>query len=98
MVATFIIVAIALLWHISAENISTSLHIPNGLILSPFIGPAKTGFTGEMTVTGTTTHYTVACPTAPAFWPGPDGCHRNSTHFSYTFSAIAATTRFLVPK
>ena len=93
MVATLLLAAVALLWHVSAEKISTTLLIPNGLILPPFLGPAtKTGFTGEMTVTDTTTYYTVACPTSPAFWPGPDACDSNSTNHSYIFSVNVAMT------
>lgn len=96
MVATLFIVAVALLWHVSAEKISTSLLVPNGLILSP-VGPI-TKFTGEMTVTDTTTYYTIDCDSSPAFWPGPDACNVNDTGKSYTFSASSATTRFLMPK
>ncbi len=94
MALTAIFMAVALLHHASAQNITTSMIIPDGLFY-PYA--TLQTFVGEMTVTGRATYYTLDCGNSTEFnfWPGTLGCINNN---SYTFSADAANTRFLLPK
>lgn len=90
MAATIVIVAIALLYRVSAENFSTTMILPDFF----FAAPNARSFSGEMTVTGSTTYYTLNCePSNYDFWPGPIGCN----DYSYTFSASSAITQYLMP-
>ena len=86
---------IAILCEASAENVTTSLLIPDALF-----APTQRlqTFVGHSTVTGRATYYTVNCgdyrDTTINFSPGPYGCPYNS----YTISADSANTQFLIPK
>ena len=90
MAAIIAIVTVALLYRVSAENFSTTMILPD-----LFFAAANTrSFSGEMTVTASTTYYTLNCePDNYAFWPGPIGCN----DYSYTFSASSATTQYQMP-
>ena len=91
MAFTAIFMSVALLHYASAQNITTSIIIPDGLFY-PYAIPQT--FVGEMTVTGRATYYTVGCGNYSEvnFWPGTSGCINNS----YTFSANSDNTRFLL--
>lgn len=82
-----------LIFRVFADNVTTSLILPDGL----FWGyPASQTFVGQSTVIGSVTVYTINCGSRDTpFYPGPYGCDNNN---SYTFSAAHATTHFLIPK
>ncbi len=89
MAAIIVIVTLALLYRVSAENSSTTMILPDFF----FAAPNTRTFSGEMTVTGSTTYYTLNCdPNNYDFWPGPIGCNE----YSYTFSASSAITQYLM--
>lgn len=95
MAAVTFFTAIALLCYASAQNSSTTLLLPDGLFwVTP---PSPQTFLGAMTVTDKTTYYTIDCGNFndTLFWPGSSGCANNN---SYTFSADAANTQYLMPK
>lgn len=100
MAAIATLMAVALLRYASAQNITKTLILPDGLF-SPT--PAPQTFVGQMSVSDHATFYTLDCgnwsATAIAdwinFWPGTYGCTNSN---SYTFSADSANTEFLLPK
>ena len=95
MSAVAFLTLVAILCEASAQNVTTSLIIPNGLF-NPT--PRPQTFLGEATVSGHATYYTLNCgdyrDPDVNFWPGEYGCPDNS----YTISADTANTQFLMPK
>lgn len=90
MVAIAFFVVIAILRCASAANISTSLLLPSGLFY-PEIPLQPPTFVGQVTVTRSTTYYTVECNagvSAALFNPGFGGP-------SYTFSENSASTQYI---
>ncbi|KAM0795292.1 hypothetical protein BDR22DRAFT_894275 [Usnea florida] len=84
-----LLAALVILSAEAQQSISTSLLLPNGLFdaESPLQPPA---FVGRVTVTRSTTYYTIGCNGSPSFDPGfcSDG--------SYTFDEISSNTQYLV--
>lgn len=95
MSAAVIFTLIAILCEASADNATTSLLIPDGLF-DP--GPKLQTFFGRLTVSDRATYYTLDCGDYRNFdvnfYPGELGCTDNS----YTISADASNTRFVLPK
>lgn len=94
MIAIAISAAIAILRCASADSISTSLLLPHSLFNAdqPFQLP---NFVGQVTVTRSTTYYTLDCSAGGAgtyFFPGNEGCDGPS----YTFLEISANTQYLL--
>ena len=74
------------------DSVTTSLLIPEGLFITDRF--EKPTFVGEVTVTSSTTFYTIDCSAGGAgtyFYPGGDGCDDSS----YSFSEVSATTQYL---
>ena len=94
MIAIALFAAAAILCRASAENVSTSLLLPN--LFFDFDQSFKPPtFVGEVTVIVSTTYYTLDCSAGGAgsyFTPVYD-CDTLSG--SYTFSEISATTQYV---
>ncbi|CAD6567783.1 MAG: hypothetical protein ASARMPREDX12_009451 [Alectoria sarmentosa] len=94
MIAIAFVAATTLLRCASADSISTSLLLPNGLF-STYSSLPTMSFVGQVTVTRSTTYYTLDCGAGAAatyFTPGDEGCSGSS----YTFSEISASTQYLL--
>lgn len=94
MIAIAFLAAIAILRCASADTISTSLLLPDDLFESGQAFQMPT-FVGQVTVTRSTTYYTLDCSAGGAatyFYPGVDGC----SGLSYTFSEMSASTQYVI--
>ena len=85
--------AVAILCCAADDSVTTSLLIPGGLFIAsqPFEKPT---FVGQVTVTRSTTFYTLDCYAGGAatyFHPGDNGC----SDYSYSFSEVSASTQYL---
>ena len=93
MTAVAFFAAIAIVCCAADDSVTTSLLIPDGLFTTDDSFEKPT-FVGQVTVTRSTTFYTLDCSAGGAgtyFYPGDDGC---SDH-SYAFSEVAASTQYL---
>ena len=82
-----------ILSYASADLYTTTFFLPNGLFVPT---PKPQTFLAESSIIRGTSYYTLDCGgNDQPFWGGAYGCDFNN---SYTFSAIPATTRFLMPK
>ena len=85
--------AVAILCCAADDSVTTSLLIPDGLFATDDSFEKPT-FVGQVTVTRSTTLYTLDCSAGGAatyFYPGDNGCDDNS----YTFSELSASTQYL---
>lgn len=87
-----------LLGHASADNVTTSFIIPEGLFYQGHIWqsiPVQT-FLGVSSTHDSVTYYTVDCGSNDSddFWPGTYGCDENN---SYTFSEETSVTQYQIP-
>ena len=94
MAAIIIYMAMAfMLRRASADLYTTTFFLPNALFVPT---PMPQTFLAESSIISGTSYYTLDCGGYnQPFWGGNYGCDWNN---SYTFSAIPATTRFLMPK
>ena len=86
-------VAAVILFCAADDSVTTSLLIPNGLFDTDDSFEKPT-FVGQVTVTSSTTFYTLDCFAGGAgtyFYPGNDGCDDSS----YSFSEVSASTQYL---
>lgn len=94
MIAVVFFTIISILRYAEAQQgVSTSLLLPNGLFSAGYYSNPPT-FLGEVTVTKSTTYYTLDCNAGAAaseFHPQYE-CNGNS----YTFSEDPASTQYLV--
>ena len=94
MLAVISFAVLAILHRASAQqSVSTSLLLPNGLFDADQPSTPPT-FVGQVTVTKSTTYYTLDCNAGAAatdFYPRYE-CNGGS----YTFSEIPASTQYLV--
>ena len=84
--------AVAILFCAADDSVTTSILLPNGLFRDENF--PKPTFVGEVTVTGSTTCYTLDCAAGGAatyFYPGDRGCPGES----YTFSELSSSTQYL---
>ena len=92
-IAVAFFAAVAILCCASADNVSTSLLLPNGLFsIDPSFKPPT--FVGQVTVIMSTIYYTLDCDTGAAatyFYPIYE-----CIDSSYTFSEISASTQYLI--
>ena len=86
-----LLAALVILSAEAQQSISTSLLLPSGLF-DPEPPPQPAAFVGRVSVTRSTTYYTLGCNGSPSFDPGfcSDG--------SYTFSEISSNTQYLVER
>ena len=94
MATTAFFLAAALLPYASAQNVTTAVLLPDEL----WWMPTYETFVGQSTVAADTTYYTLDCGPdndGNGFWPWSGGTRCGDDN-SYTFSAHAATTRFLM--
>ena len=94
-IAVAFFVAVAILCCASADSVTTSLLLPDALFVTDESFPSPT-FVGEVTVTRSTTYYTLDCfagGAATYFEPGYT-CESNS----YTFSESSASTQYLIQR
>ena len=85
--------AVAILCCAADDSVTTSLLIPDILFTSDHSFEKPT-FVGQVTVTRSTTFFTLDCSAGVAatyFFPGDDECYDSS----YTFSEVSATTQYL---
>lgn len=85
--------AVAVLRCAADDSVTTSLLLPGGLFSEDSF--QKPTFVGQVTVTRSTTCYTIDCfagGAATYFYPGNIGCSDSS----YTFTEISASTQYLV--
>ena len=86
-----------LLGRASADNVTTSFIIPEGLFYQGNIWqsiPVQT-FLGVSSTNNSVTYYTVECGSDDSddFWPGPYGCDADN---SYTFSEETSVTQYQI--
>ena len=92
MIAVPFFAALAILCCASADSVSTSVLLPDGLF---YPSPTPQDFVGEVTVTSSATYYTLNCALASNFANlGEDCCSDNS----YTFSESSANTQYILPE
>lgn len=92
MIYVVFLAAVAVLRCAADDSVTTSLLLPAGLFSEDSF--QKPTFVGQITVTRSTTWYTVDCSAGGAatyFYPGNTGCSDNS----YTFTEISASTQYL---
>lgn len=85
--------AVAIFFCAADDSVTTSLLIPDGLFTTDHSFEKPT-FVGQVTVTRSTTLYTLDCYAGGAntyFYPGDEGCNDNS----YTISEVSASTQYL---
>ena len=85
--------AVAILCCTADDSVTTSLLVPDGLFATEQSFEKPT-FVGQVTVTRSTTLYTLDCDAGGAgtyFHPGDSGCTDNS----YAFSEVSASTQYL---
>ena len=93
MIAVAFFAAAAILYRTSAENVSTSLLLPNDLFFfDPSFKPPT--FVGQVTVIMSTTYYTLDCSAGGAATYFTPDCDDTSSG-SYTFSEVSASTQYL---
>ena len=94
-IAVAFFTAVAILCRASADIVTTSLLLPNGLF-DPVPSFPLSPFLGQVTVTKSTTYYILDCSNGadPGFYPGNEGCSGPS----YTFSESSASTRYIIDK
>ncbi|KAL9133634.1 MAG: hypothetical protein Q9175_005186 [Cornicularia normoerica] len=89
MIAVTFLAAFAILSAEAQQSVSISLLLPDGLFYpSPPLQPPT--FVGQVTVTRSTTYYTLDCNGPTSFNPG------DCTDGSYTFLEISSNTQYLV--
>ena len=89
-IAFLMAMAIVFLHYASAENQTSTFIIPDML----FQDPEPMTFYGQMSISSSTTYYTVDCKPNQKkldFWPLESDC------ISYSFSASSGTTQYLIP-
>ena len=85
--------AVAILGCAAADSVTTSLLLPDCLFVTDQSFPRPT-FVGQVTVTRSTTYYTLDC------WAGGAGSYfiAGDDDSSYTFSESSASTQYLLEK
>lgn len=93
MAVVVFLAAVAVLRCAADDSVTTSLLVPDGLFAEDSF--QKPTFVGQVTVTKSTTYYTIDCfagGAATYFYAGTIKCSDNS----YTFTEISASTQYLL--